>query len=105
MTVPITAVSPLGPEFKISTPRASGTDGAEGGTGADFGKALMQSLSKLDDLQKSADAQSQALATGKAEDITQVVLEVERASLSLQLASQVRNRAVDAYHEIFRMQI
>jgi flagellar hook-basal body complex protein FliE len=32
-------------------------------------------------------------------------MEVERANLAMQLAVQVRNKAVDAYHEIFRMQI
>ena len=30
---------------------------------------------------------------------------VERANLSMQLAVQVRNKAVDAYNQIFRMQV
>ncbi len=89
-------------EFRIDplTPKA---DPASGGAG--FGGALRSSLQQLDDLQAAAQQQSQLLATGEASDLTQVVLEVERASLAMQLASQVRNRAVDSYHEIFRMQI
>ena len=55
--------------------------------------------------QQSADVQSQALALGKTTDIAGVTMAVERANLAMQLAVQVRNKAVDAYHEIFRMQI
>ena len=49
---------------------------------------------------------SGALATGQATDITSVVADaVEQANLALQLAVQVRNKAVDAYQEIMRMQV
>ena len=50
-------------------------------------------------------AQSQALATGQTLDVTSVVTAVQEASLSMQLASQVRNKAVEAYSEIFRTQV
>lgn len=73
--------------------------------GGGFGSLLAKQLDELDRLQQSADRQAQALATGKATDVASVVMEVERASLALQLAVQVRDKAVDAYHEIFRMQI
>ena len=49
--------------------------------------------------------QSQALATGQATDVSAVVTAVEQAALAMQLAVQVRNKAVDAYQEIIRMQI
>ena len=52
-----------------------------------------------------AAAQSQALATGQTQDVTSVVTAVQEASLSMQLASQVRNKAVEAYSEIFRTQV
>ena len=47
-------------------------------------------------------AQAQALATGQADDPTAVVMAVERAQLSMQLAGQIRNKAVEAAQEIFR---
>jgi flagellar hook-basal body complex protein FliE len=95
---PITASDPQ--------PLADGAgETGSAGEGGGFGSLLAKQLDKLDRLQQSADGQTQALATGKATDVASVVMEVERASLALQLAVQVRDKAVDAYHEIFRMQI
>jgi len=74
-------------------------------SGAGFGHALSHAIEGLVKEQSGADAQSQALALGKTNDIAGVAMAVERANLSMQLAVQVRNKAVDAYHEIFRMQI
>ena len=97
---PIRAVLPS-PEFQVAglaelapPPRQAG-----------FGEMLAKQLGALDELQHAASAQAQALATGRAEDVAQVVMEVERATLALQLASQFRNRAVEAYQEVFRMQV
>jgi flagellar hook-basal body complex protein FliE len=74
-------------------------------SGSGFGHALTNAIEGLVKEQTGADAQSQALALGKTTDIAGVAMAVERANLSMQLAVQVRNKAVDAYHEIFRMQI
>lgn len=74
-------------------------------TGDGFGKLLEDSIGKLDATQANADQQVQALATGNAQDLSSVVMSVEQASLEVQLASQIRNKAVDAYNDIFRMQI
>jgi flagellar hook-basal body complex protein FliE len=108
--IPITGVGvgqALGPEFSI--PQVTGSEsatGQEGVAGAGgFGKALGGALEKLAETQQTATEQSQALALGKAPDIQTVAIDVERANLAIQLATQVRNRAVDAYHEIFRMQV
>jgi len=74
-------------------------------SGVGFGHALTNAIQGLVKEQGGADSQSQALALGKTTDISGVAMAVERANLSMQLAVQVRNKAVDAYHEIFRMQI
>jgi flagellar hook-basal body complex protein FliE len=82
---------------------AGGTGSSTGGTS--FGGALESALGKLTDLQNQANQQSQLLATGQSTDVTSVVMAVEKASVSLELASQVRNKAVEAYQDIFRMQV
>ncbi|MER3453065.1 MAG: flagellar hook-basal body complex protein FliE, partial [Acidimicrobiia bacterium] len=70
-----------------------------------FLSELAGALDRLASLDREATAQAKALATGRAEDVTSVVLAVERASLALQLAAQVRDRAVESYQDLFRMQI
>ena len=102
---PIQPINPFGTgsEFQVGSVDASAT-GASAPAGA-FGGMLTQQLSNLNDLQNTAASQSQALATGQATDVTQVVADVEKAALAMQLATQVRNKAVDAYNELFRIQI
>jgi flagellar hook-basal body complex protein FliE len=75
------------------------------GSGSDFGSMLGDSISALTKTQTDAASQSQALATGQADDPTAVVMAVERAQLSMQLAGQIRNKAVEAAQEIFRTQV
>jgi flagellar hook-basal body complex protein FliE len=76
-----------------------------GEAGSDFGSLLGDSIQALAKTQNDAAAQAQALATGQADDPTAVVMSVERAQLSMQLAGQIRNKAVEAAQEIFRTQI
>ena len=45
------------------------------------------------------------LATGQIEDIHQVTILTEKANLSLQLMISIRNKVIDAYQEISRMQV
>jgi flagellar hook-basal body complex protein FliE len=112
MPAPISSIAAIAasPEFSIAgiggaTAPANAPAPVGGESGGGFGSALLDQLDKLEATQQSASAQSEALATGQAEDVTSVVLEVERAQLALQLASQLRNKGVEAYHEIFRMQV
>jgi flagellar hook-basal body complex protein FliE len=62
-------------------------------------------LKGLEDSQTEASAQSQALATGQASDPTSVVMAVERAQLAMQLAGQIRTKAVEAAQDIFHTQV
>ena len=74
-------------------------------TGPSVGGILSDKVGALNDLQNQAADQSQALATGQATDVASVVTTVEQAALAMQLAVQVRNKAVDAYQELMRMQV
>jgi flagellar hook-basal body complex protein FliE len=103
MTIdPSFAVS--GAEWQIQP--VEGVEGAgKAGEGSSFGSMLSDSISSLAKTQNDASAQAQALATGQADDPTAVVMSVERAQLSMQLAGQIRNKAVEAAQEIFRTQV
>ena len=66
---------------------------------------LGKSLQSLADTQTEASDAAQALATGQASDPTAVVMAVERAQLAMQLASQIRTKAVEAAQDIFHTQV
>ena len=69
--------------------------------GAGFGSLLTDKLGELTKMQQEASTASEALATGQATDPTAVVMAVEKARLSMQLASQIRTKAVEAVNDIF----
>ena len=74
----------------------------QGGTsGASFGSLLGQSIQSLQNTQDQAAGAADALATGQASDPSSVVMAVERAQLAMQLASQIRTKAVEAAQDIF----
>lgn len=85
----------------VGSALSSGSGSGSGG----FGSVLTSAISSLNASQNTASSDSVALATGQASDVTSVVTDIEKANLEMQLAVQVRNKAVDAYEEIMRMQI
>ena len=67
--------------------------------------ALKTTLKDTNQLELEADAWSAALAAGRVDDVSQVVIAAQKADIALQLTLQLRNRAVSAYQEIIRMQV
>jgi flagellar hook-basal body complex protein FliE len=107
---PIGAINPAvasDPAFQLSGLGADASLGAPaaGASGGGFGSILVDQISNLNAIQNQASTQSQALATGQATDVTSVVADIEKAALAMQLATQVRNSAVNSYNELFRMQM
>jgi flagellar hook-basal body complex protein FliE len=100
---------PIDPSFATTGPEWSvaPVDGgqATAQTGSGFGDLLGKSLQSLADSQTEASSAAQALATGQASDPTAVVMAVERAQLAMQLASQIRTKAVEAAQDIFHTQV
>ncbi len=104
--MPITSItsgiSPLTPSLPGSTGSGSSTSQP---AGADFGSALKQAVSSLNQLGSQADSASLSLAKGDPIDIHEVMLANEQASLGFSMAVQVRNKLVDAYTEVMRMSV
>ncbi|GAV26156.1 flagellar hook-basal body protein FliE [Carboxydothermus islandicus] len=71
----------------------------------DFEKKLAEALDKVNEKQLKAEQATQDFLAGKVDDIHQVLILAQEAKLSLQLAVEVRNKIVEAYQEISRMQI
>lgn len=70
-----------------------------------FGEFLVDALKQTNELQLESDKMNAALAAGRIEDVSQVVVAAQKAEISIQLALQLRNRATSAYQEIMRMQV
>ena len=70
-----------------------------------FGEYVVDALKKTNELELESERMNEALATGRIEDISQVVVASQKAEIALQLTLQLRNRATAAYQEIVRMQV
>ena len=62
------------------------------------------SIDEVNRLQEQADQAIESLSKGETKDIAQTMIAVEKANVSFQLMTQVRNRLIEAYQEIMRMQ-
>ena len=77
------------------------TKGGETG----FANTLNQAIKEVDRLQKDADVKTQQLATGESKNVADVMIATEKADIALRLMVQVRNKVINAYNEIMKMQV
>lgn len=70
-----------------------------------FDEMLRDNFRQLNQLQLSADQGIQDMVVGETDDIHSIMIAIQKAQVSLQFAVQVRNKLVEAYQEIMRMQV
>jgi flagellar hook-basal body complex protein FliE len=97
--------SVAGPEWQVDGLAAPGGAGQAAPAAGGFGNLLGGALQSLTASQTDAAQAAQQLASGQATDPTAVVMAVERAQLAMQLASQIRTKAVEAANDIFHTQV
>jgi flagellar hook-basal body complex protein FliE len=71
----------------------------------DFGQMLGEGIAKMDSGLQAADTQLRAMAAGKEVAVHDVMISMEQARMNLMFMVEVRNRAVEAYQELMRMQL
>lgn len=76
---------------------------SEGATS--FSEMLKAALDSVSRVHWEAEQASIALATGQISDVHQVMIAQEKANIALQLTIAIRNKVIEAYQEISRMQI
>jgi flagellar hook-basal body complex protein FliE len=74
-------------------------------SGADFSKWMVQELNAVNDRVTNAEDSLTQLATGQTGNLHEVMIDLEKARLAFQLAVQVRNKLLEGYQDIMRMQI
>jgi flagellar hook-basal body complex protein FliE len=70
-----------------------------------FGDYLKNALDNVNQLQLDSQQIGVDFAAGKTDNIHEVMIAGEKADISMQLTMQIRNKVLDAYNEIMRMQI
>jgi flagellar hook-basal body complex protein FliE len=70
-----------------------------------FADMIREAVNSVDQMQKSAENSAEAVIAGDEENIHEVMISMEKAQLSFQLMVEIRNRAVETYQELSRMQI
>ena len=71
---------------------------------ASFGQWLTRSIEDVDKIQQKADIAAAKLVTGENKDIHGTMIAMQKASISMSLMLEVRNKIISAYEEIKRMQ-
>lgn len=97
-------------ELRSAAALASGQSNApaasSGAEAPDFAGLLKQSIDQVNQVQQNAEAQQAAFQSGAPDaNLQDVMVSLQKASLSFQTMTQVRNKLVSAYQEIMNMQV
>ena len=76
----------------------------EGSGGASFAKSVGEALASANDELKRAEEATRELAAGKG-DLVDTMVAMGRADLSLRFVVNMRNRVIESYNEIMRLQV
>lgn len=90
-----------------SSPRSLAPSEPKAGAGSEgaFGSLLQEAVAQTSQLQHEADALVEQVARGNSGDLAATMIAIEKAHISFQLMLQVRNKVIEAYQEIMRMQV
>ncbi|NWF37686.1 flagellar hook-basal body complex protein FliE [Mariprofundus sp. NF] len=80
-------------------------DRSTAGKADNFGEMLKAYTEQMNHDKKAAASASVALATGESVNTSETLMAIQKADLSFQMMLGVRNKLVDAYREIIRMQV
>ena len=106
------AAKPLASVQEIAPPNGQAEVGAlrqaqdvGGDPSATFTQAIKKAVSEVNHLQTEADKLAVDLASGNVEDVHKAMIAMQKAKLALEFTIQVRNKVIEAYQEIMRMQV
>src|SRR3712207_3029533 len=98
-------IAPINPSLGATGVSATGgASGAGGAGGADFASTLGRGLDNLQATQTKADDLAVQAATGSLADVHEYMIAATQAQLTTQLTVAVRNKALESFNEIMRMQ-
>ncbi|MET0783308.1 MAG: flagellar hook-basal body complex protein FliE [Leifsonia flava] len=103
MTIPaIGAVGTVTPVALVQPPTTA--DAADSAANSTFPASMTGAVDELQKLQGTSDSLAVAAVTGDLSDIHTATIAATRAQVTMELVAAVRNKGVDAFNEIMRMQ-
>ena len=103
MTTPTVAANAYAALAKLHDPATAAKSASET-PGGSFGDMLKTAINSLNQTAKASDAQTQAMAAGKA-NIVDVVTAVAETEVAIDALVSVRDRVIQSYEEIMKMPI
>ena len=73
-------------------------------TGDSFSSMLGSSLEKVNNLQQEKNTMIQAFASGETQNVHELMITLQKAGLAMNMTTAVRNKVIEAYRELTRMQ-
>ncbi len=102
----INAISPFQVQnIQNATNQVNNSQKTNSSNQTSFSELLKNSISSLNESQVTSDNMTNALAAGKDVNLDEVMIAAQKANISLTAATEFRNKAVEAYQEIMRMQM
>jgi len=100
MITPIASMQPM--SLLTSTGSSSADTSNSSNPGSSFSSMLGQAFQQVNQLQNSASSQAESFALGRSNDVHSTVIAAQKATIALNLATQVRNKVLDAYEEVMK---
>lgn len=91
-------IPPIAPAVSVAS--AAGT-----AAGSAFQSALTDAITRVESFSNNADASINSFLSGEGEELHQVAIKAQQASLSFDLFLQVRNKVIAAYQSVMSMQV
>lgn len=106
MASPISAASAYANVARLTTnnPLGSGGASAGGDSGTSFASVLKHAIGEVDQIGRKSDAQTRAVAAGKA-NMVDVVTAVSQTEVAIDAVVAVRDKIISAYEDIMKMPI
>ncbi len=78
--------------------------GAQGQAPNSFAATLEQSLTKVNDMQTEKSAMVKSFASGETQNVHELMITLQKAGLAINMTTAVRNKVLEAYRELSRLQ-
>ncbi len=91
------------PLVSLITPDKTQRTGKADDTG--FADTFREALQGINELQKNAAATGEQFVRGEITDLHQVMIDAEKARIGLELMLEIRNKLIEGYQELMRMQL